>query len=223
MRWLGLAVLLAAAPAAAADWSVPYGAVEAVSDGVYGLLRGQFFAAVLPQGLSRQMSRAPNGSSYAAFARRLRRNQDEAERRIVTTRPTGAQALSIETTVVADALADSLIGRYQLEKFGRASGAYASQARNWDPEFIASAAVLGGAYLYAAGLRADWTMGPVRVDLDTKPGAALRSALESGEGRSLLALSLRPKDSPLAARFEGGLSSGRATGERYGLSYSQRF
>jgi hypothetical protein len=223
MRSLAVAILLAAAPATAADWRGPYGAVEAVSDGVYGLLRGQFFAAVLPQGLSRQMSRAPAGSSYAVFAGKLRRNQDEAERRIVVARPTGAQALSIETTVLADALADTLVWRYQLEKFGRDSGAYASQARNWDPEFVASAAVLGSAYLYFAGLRTDWTMGPVRVDLDTGSGAALRSALESGQGRNLASLSLRRRGGSLALRLDAGLQDAHASADRYGVTYTTRF
>ena len=223
MRRLAWAILLAASPAGAAGWSAPYGAVEAVSDGVYGLLRGQFFAAVLPQGLSRQMAQTPDGTSYALFSEKLRRNQDNAERRIVTAKPTGGEALSLETSVVTDALADSLVSRYQLEKFGRASGDYASDWRHWDPEFLASAAVLGGAYLYVAGLRSDWTVGSVRVDLDTKAGPALRSALESGQGRGLASLSLSRRGGALAVRVEAGLRDGQAQADRYGLSYSKKF
>ena len=44
-------------------------------------------------------------------------------------------ALKHQTTVITDAFADTLVRRYQLERFGHESGAYAADRGNWDADF----------------------------------------------------------------------------------------
>jgi hypothetical protein len=238
MKNLALALVVLASPLRADDWAETarpvYRGVEAVADGVYGLMRGHLFSALLPGRLSRRMSAVPVGTSDEVFAERLRARQDRALRRMTETRPIGSagrsemsawerRAIGYHATAATDAMMDALVGRYQLEAFGRDSGAYASNMGNWDAEFLASASVLGGAYLYVAGLRTDFGVGPLRVDFDTATGMALRSALQSGTGSGLAALSLARKGSPLALKTELGLTAGRAVAEKVGVTYSARF
>lgn len=232
---IGLAV---SSPARGGDWADAaarpgFSAAQGVSDGVYNLLRGHLFLSLLPGGLSRRMSEVPQASSYDLFSGKMRARQEAASRRLVESRPKDAldtpaawsswrrRAFSEETGMLTDSFADAMVERYALERFGRDSGSYASHLQNWDPRFLACAAVLGGAYVYAAGLRADWLIGPVRVDLDTKSGAALRSALEGGDGRGLVSLSLSRRS--VSLRAEAGLSRGRSAAERLSLSYTARF
>ena len=235
---LAAALLLhLAGPARAQGWDTArpvYRGFERVADRVYGLMRGHLFSAMLPNRLSRRMSAAPLASSDALFAQRMARRQDRARERILEARPLGQAsspaalaawrdtAISVQTTAVADALADTLVNRYQLERFGEDSGRYALNPGNWDAEFLASAGVLGGAYLYAAGLRTDWTAGPVRIDLDSPAGPALANAARNGEGR-VAELRLSPKGSPLSLKTAWGLREGRLTSEQVGLAYSARF
>jgi hypothetical protein len=231
-------VLLLASSAQADDWAESarpvYRGVEAVADGVYGLVRGHLFSAVLPGRLSRRMSAVPVETSDRIFADRLRYRQERASRRVLETRPVGPvgraetaawqrEAAGAHATAFTDALADALVRRYQLERFGKDSGAYASNVSNWDPEFLVSAGVLGGAYLYVAGLRTDFNMGPLRVDFDTSTGNALRGALQHGDGRGLAALTLRRRGSPLSVKSEWGLKDGRMASEKVGVNYSARF
>jgi hypothetical protein len=231
-------LLLTAAGARAEGWGEAakpvYRGVEAVSDRVYGLMRGHLFTAVLPGRLTRHMGAVPAKSSEALFFERLDRRQERAARRILDSRPGAAQAgpsamsawrdaaLREQTAVLTDALADALVGRYELERFGRASGDYATNRRNWDPEFLASATVLGGAYMWAAGLRTDWTMWGLRVDFDTVNGAGLKAAAQGGEGR-LGEVALSRRGSPLALRTEWGLRDGRLANSRVGLTWASRF
>jgi hypothetical protein len=86
-----------------------------------------------------------------------------------------------------------------------------------------SAGVLGGAYLYVAGLRTDFSVGPLRVDFDTSTGNALRAALQHGDGRGLAALSLSRRGSPLSFKTEWGMKDGRMASEKVGVNYSARF
>lgn len=235
---LAAVLLLAlAGPARADDWDAArpvYRGVERVADRVYGLMRGHLFSAVLPGGLSRRMAAAPAASSDAVFAQRMARRQERVRQKVYETRPLGQAsspaalagwrdaAISAQTAAVTDALADTLVFRYELQRFGEDSGRYALDPRNWDAEFLASAGVLGGAYLYAAGLRADWTAGPVRFDLDSPAGPALASAARSGEGR-VAELRLSPKGSPLSLRSAWGLRAGRLASDLVGVGYTTRF
>lgn len=238
MKALAILLLVLAAPARSEDWTESarpvYRGVETVADGVYGLVRGHLFSAVLPGRLSRRMSAVPVETSDKIFADRLRYRQEKASRRILETRPAGPvgpaetsawqrEAVGAHATAFTDALADALVRRYQLERFGKDSGAYASNISNWDPEFMISAGVLGGAYLYVAGLRTDFNVGPLRVDFDTSTGSALRGALQHGDGRGLAALTLRRRGSPLSLKSEWGLKDGRMASEKVGVNYSARF
>jgi hypothetical protein len=238
MKVLLLALLILSPSARAEDWTETaapvYRGVEAVADGFYGLMRGHLISAVLPGGLSRRMSAVPVGTSDKVFAERLRYRQEKTSRRMLEERPVGPmspfesaawsrRAASAHATVLSDAMADTLVRRYQLERFGRDSGAYASNIGNWDAEFMMSAGVLGGAYLYVAGLRTDFNVGPVRVDFDTRPGSALRGAIQNGDARGLAALTLSRRGSPVSFKTEWGVKDGRLASERVGMNYSTRF
>lgn len=219
------------------DWDAArpvYRGVEKVADRVYGLMRGHLLSTVLPGGLSRRMSAAPLASSDSLFVGRMARRQERVREKVLETRPLGQastphalaawreSAVSAQTTAVADALADTLVARYQLQRFGEDSGRYALNPSNWDAEFVASAAVLGGAYLYAAGLRADFTAGAFRVDVDSPAGPALACAARNGEGR-VAELRLSPKDSHVSLRSAWGLRGGRLASEQVGVGYTTRF
>jgi len=237
MKILAL-VLLLASGARADDWAESarpvYRGVEAIADGVYGLVRGHLISAVIPGGLSRRMSAVPVGTSDKIFAERLRYRQEKAARRLLEERPLGPLghgeaaawqrgAAGAHATVLTDAVADALIRRYQLERFGRDSGAYASNLANWDPEFMISAGVLGSAYLYVAGLRTDFNVGPVHVDFDTRPGSAVRGAIQDGDARGLAALTLSRRGFPVSLKTEWGVKAGRMASEKIGVNYSTRF
>ncbi|MDD5304528.1 MAG: hypothetical protein PHS14_15635 [Elusimicrobia bacterium] len=242
MKALAIALIMLAASGAniahAEDWAETaapvYRGVEAVADGVYGLVRGHLISAVIPGGLSRRMSAVPVGTSDKIFAERLRYRQEKAARRLLEERPIGPmgpaetaawqrRAAGSYATSATDAVADALVRRYQLERFGRDSGAYASNLSNWDPEFMVSAGILGSAYLYVAGLRTDFNVGPVRVDFDTRPGSAVQGAIQNGEARGLAALTLSRRGSPLSFKTEWGVKDGRPASERVGVNYSTRF
>lgn len=238
MKPLALAFLFIASGARADDWAesaLPvYRGVEAVADGVYGLLRGHLISAVLPGRLSRRMSAVPVATSDKIFAERLRLRQERVARRLLEQRPIGpvgaaeaaawqSRAAGAHALILSDAMADTLVRRYQLERFGKDSGAYASNLSNWDPEFLMSAGVLGSAYLYVAGIRTDFAVGPLRVDFDTRAGSAFRSALQDGEAPGLAALTVARRGSPLSIRSEWGVKKGRMLSEKVGVNYSARF
>ncbi len=238
MKAFAILLLILACPARADDWAESarpvYRGVEAVADGVYGLVRGHLISAVLPGGLSRRMGAVPVKTSDDIFAERLRYRQEKASRLLLQTRPVGPvgpaemaswerSAVNAHATVVTDAIADALVRRYQLERFGRDSGKYASNSANWDPEFILSAGVLGSAYLYVAGLRTDFNVGPLRVDFDTRPGSAVQGAIQNGEAHGLAALTLSRRGSPVSFKTEWGVKDGRMASERVGVNYATRF
>jgi hypothetical protein len=238
MKALAISLLLLAPGAHADDWAESvqpmYRGVEAVADGVYGLVRGHLISAVLPGGLSRRMSAVPVSTSDKIFAERLRYRQEKAARRMIEERPVGPMgpaetaawqksAFNAHATVVTDAMADALVRRYQLERFGKDSGAFAANISNWDPEFMASAGILGSAYLYVAGLRTDFNVGPLRVDFDTRPGSAIQGAIQNGDAHGLAALTLSRRGSPLSFKSEWGVKDGRMASEKVGVNYAARF
>lgn len=236
MRFV-LAAVLAAAPAlpaaAQSEAGRPvYRLAETLSDGVYGLMRGHLFSALLPRRLAGRMAPAPDRDSYGVFRARLAKTHARAARRAMEALPSGAAATPAaqaewrglvrdeEQDALADAFASTLVDRYQLERFGEDSGAYALNPGNWEPGFLASASVLGGAYLWAAGVDADWDAGPVRVGVRLAPGWRWRAAADGG-GRRLAGLELSRRGSPLSLRAEWG-SSGAAA-EKTSLVWERRF
>jgi hypothetical protein len=207
-----------------------YRAVERVSDGVYGLMRGTLFTSVLPRRLTRDMAAAPEQDSYAAFRAELSKHQLRASRRIVDARPQGVVASPAslakwrtlardeEQDALAGAFASTMVDRYKLEAFGESSGAYAKDRRNWEPGFLAPAAVLGGAYLWVAGVDAGWNAGPARVGLRVAPGWRWRAA---GEARRLASVELSARDLPLSVRADWGGTGPEA--EAVTVAWTQRF
>ena len=236
---LASALIAAALPASAEGWSdaaarPAYRAVETLSDGAYSLLRGSLFTPLLPGRLSQRMSAVPVTDSYSVFSAELKRRQERAAHRDAESLPLGAatpaalaewreRALSAHRDAALDALAETLVGRYQLDRFGRDSGDYAAQSGHWDREFMTSAILLGGSYAYLAGIRADWTAGSARFGLDLKPGSALRGAFENGAGEDLADLRVSPRGTPLCLKTSWGLRNGRARAQKVGLSYARRF
>lgn len=229
-------LLFPALPAAAAWREAPgrpaYRLAEGLSDGVYGLMRGHLFSALLPRRLVRHMAPAPEKDSYGAFRARLSRTHARAASRAMDARPRGLAATPAaqaqwaalvrdeEQDALTDAFASTLVDRYELENFGKDSGAYALNRANWEPGFLASASVLGGAYLWAAGVDADWDAGPMRVGLRLAPGWRWRAAAE-GNGRRLARLEFSPRGSSLSLRAEWGASGPAA--EKTSLVWERRF
>lgn len=203
------ALMLLPAPAAA---EAPAGrstfrAAETVSDGAYAVLRRGVFGTLLPARLAGRMGRAPKGDSYDAFRARLARAD------------WSGAAAEDKTGRVADAFVDTLVERYQLEAFGKAAGAYALDPANWEARFLASASVLGGAYLWAAGAGAEVDAGPATLGLRLSPGWRWRAAAEGGEGR-LVAVSVSPRGTNVSFGAERGARPGS---ERATASWTARF
>lgn len=228
-----LAATLAVPASAREDAGRPvYRLAETLTDGVYGLMRGHLFAALLPRRLAGRMAPAPDRDSYGVFRARLAKTHARAARRAMEAVPAGAAATPAaqaewrrlvrdeEQDALADAFASTLVDRYQLERFGEYSGTYALNPGNWEPGFLASASVLGGAYLWAAGVDAGWDAGPVRVGLRLAPGWRWRMAA-GGHGRRLAGLELSRRGSPLSLRAEWGASGPAA--ERTSLVWERRF
>lgn len=242
MRKIALALTLAAAalPVSAEGWTdaaahPAYSAVEKLSDGVYGLLRGDLFTPLLPQRLSQKMSSVPVGDSYTAFTAEMRRRQELAARRNAETIPVGSashpasqtewreRAFAAHREAALDALASTLLRRYQLDRFGKDSGEYAANSGHWDREFVTSGLLLGGAYAYFAGVRAGWNAGPAHIGLDLRPGQALKTSVENGSGSGLASLRISPRGTNFALRTDWGVRGGHALAERVGLAYTRRF
>lgn len=216
---------------AKAEWSgrPAYRALEKVSDGVYGLMRGTL-RTTLPSRLSRDMAAAPEQDSYETFRRELGRRHEGAAARIRSARPASAvdspqsqsrwrtYAAEQEQDVLLGAFAETMVGRYRLEAFGESSGSYAKDRRNWEPGFLAPAAVFGGAYLWVAGVDAGWDAGPARVGLRLAPGWRWRSAPGA---RRLATVELSPARSELKLSAAWG-GSGPAA-ETVALNWTRRF
>lgn len=216
---------------ARAEWSgrPAYRALETVSDRMYGLMRGTL-TSTLPRRLTRSMAAAPEQDSYALFRQELSRRHAGAAERIRTARPGAAldtpdaqarwraYAAEQEQDAVVGAFAETMVGRYRLESFGESSGAYAKDRRNWEPGFLAPAAVFGGAYLWVAGVDAGWKAGPARVGLRLAPGWRWRSA---GGARRLASLELSPAGSALKLSADWGGAGPEA--EMVALNWTRKF
>ena len=227
-------LLLPAPKASAVDWEPSaqpaYSAAESVADGLYEFLGKPLSSLLFAGRLAPQLDAVPQESSYARFALEFRQRQDRAEQTLVESLSAGAvspewrgRMIRQETNVLTDAFARTMADRYGLRRLGRSSQNYAADPRNWDPEFLVSAAVVGGAYAYATGLRADMAVGQAQLDVDMKPGEVLRGAVAAGDGRQLASVRLSRKGSPLSLRTDWGLRGGHAVQDSLGLAYSRRF
>jgi hypothetical protein len=245
MKRLSVLFLLAAVPARAA---VPgavegvtrpaYRVVERVTDGVYDALRSYFMGGVLPDRLSRGLEQSPNTDSYDLFANELSRRESRAVARLREAYPVVAagqspstdqmnrwrsQVVQEQMEVVLDSFKDSIIERHRLESFGRYSGQYAKDRRNWSPDFLVPASILGGAFLYVNGMRADLRLKDLRVELSLRSGMLLREALNGAAAPRLAGIELGYRDRPLKVTADWGMARNRRPEERVGLRYSLRY
>jgi hypothetical protein len=232
--WLAL-LLLAGAPlraqeSIAPDWAESAGrpafrAVQAVADDVFDVASGGVLRPLLPDSLSSQLADAPDGDSYEAFSARLRRGEEHAARLDLETRPGPDAApeevlawsrasLDAHRDAALDALAGTMAERYGLPGFGRATDDYLLDSDHWRADELAPTALLGGAYFYAAGVRADWPAGPLRLGLDLPPGERMLSPC-----RRRARVSVSPLGSPFSLYGEWSARSS----ERVGVSWSRRF
>ena len=238
---LGFVLLaLAAAPlkaetAIAPDWASGAGrpafqAVESIADGVFGLASGGVFKPLLPAELGARLDAAPESDSYDAFAARLSERERRAAKRDLETRPAadaapdavsawGRESLAAHRDAALDALAGSMADRYGLPVFGRSAGDYALDASHWRADAVAPTVLLGGAYAYLRGIRADVPAGPVKIELELAPGDRLRAAAEGATSRHLARVAVSPLSSPLSLYAEWSARSS----ERVGANWSKRF
>jgi hypothetical protein len=225
-----------ATPAPAANWDSAaqpvYQAAESFTDGVYSFL-DRPLSFLLPGESSSRTGDIPQESSYDLFADELRSKQDRAERLIAAALPAGpvssgalaswrGRAISEETKALTDTFAATLASRYDLKRLAPGSTGFAGDFDDWGAGRFASAALLGGVYAYAAGLRADLAAGPLRFGVDVNSGAALRRSTE-GVSRRLVSLHVSPANSPLFVETSWCLRDGRVGHESLGLNYSRRF
>ena len=217
-----------------------YRFVEAVSDGIFDFARLHVVGALLPGRLTRSLKAAPRKDSTPLFERNLHDKETRYLARARAAYPMtgeGARSASPESlrawrfwaageqvSVAVDALGDTLTERYQLEFFGRSSGDYAKDKRNWDPGFLSMAGLLGGAFVYLNGMHAAATVGRLKFAVDLPSGVRFQRALQGGgNSRSLAGFELGLKDTPLTLSTEWALADGRLRSERVGLNYILRY
>jgi hypothetical protein len=234
----GIAIIplfAAAAPAADFDSAAQpvYAAAENFTDGVYSFL-DKPLALLLPGRLAPQWEAAPQESSYDLFERELKSRQDRADRLIEQSLPVGpvssnglaawrGSVVGEERKTLTDAFAATFASRYDLKRYNPLSRDASDDSGGWDPGRLASTVLLGSAYVYAAGLRADFTAGPIKFDADVAPGSALLRSCESGRSGRLASLRVSHGDSPLALETDWGMRDGRADRESVGINYTRRF
>ncbi|MBI3552864.1 MAG: hypothetical protein HY077_10130 [Elusimicrobia bacterium] len=211
-----------------------YRFIEGISDGVYDFARRRVAGTLLPERLTRSLKAAPKKDSAPLFERHLQENESRYLARARAAYPLAggeaqvrswrSWAAAEQASVAADTLADTLVERYQLEFFGDSSGRYALDRRNWNPGFLSMSGVLGGTFLYLAGVHASASVGRLKLGIDLSPGLRFQRALQgAGEAQRLASLELGLKDVPLTLTTEWGLSEGRLRGERVALNYRLRY
>lgn len=217
-----------------------YRFVEGLSDGVYDFLRSHLIGSVFPGRLSRGLRGSPKGDSYALFEYQFERKEARYLERLRESYPIQESAdghydpgqvsawrswaVEEQVSVAVDSLRDTLMGRYQLELFGKKSGKYAVDRRNWDPGFLTMAGIVGGAFLYLNGLHADAHVGAVKVGLDLRAGLKIQNAAQDHDPMARMAgVELGYKDKPVTIASEWGMQDGRVRNERFGLKYRLKY
>lgn len=206
-------------------------AAQVLADGAYDL-SGALLRPLLPDAVAARVASAPDADSAPVFAARLRQRQERAVEAGLASRPAGDAAtpaavaewsrglLDAQRDAALDAFAMTLADRYRLQRLGRATGDFARDSAHWtSADFLAPGAVLGGAYAYLAGIRADFAAHGLKFRLDLAPGERLRAAAEGGAGGRLARVAVSRHGSPLSVYGEW---SARAS-ERVGAVWSRRF
>ncbi len=220
------------APSWATEAGKPvYRAAQGIADGLYALASGRLIAPLLPDRLASRISSVPDEDSLPIFAAHWREKEERAAAAGLAARPTGDAATPMATAAwsrdqldaqrhaLIDAFAATLVDRYRLQKLGRATSAYARNADNWNADFLVPGILLGGAYAYLAGIRADLNVRQMHVRLDMAPGERIRSAAQGDESRRLARLAISRRGSPLSVYAEWSAHAP----QRLGANWSRRF
>lgn len=215
-----------------------YHAVERLSDGFFSVVRSHLIGSLFPSRLARHLGDAPRAGSFSTFAARFREKESRFLGRASAGYPAPdrgglrspakvaawqAHLAEGQFSVLTESLGDSLLQRYKLRAFGRRSGRYAADRRNWDPGFLAMAGLVGSAILYIDGLHTDVQVRGLKAALDLRPAMKLRRAFEAGAGSRLAGLELSYRSCPVALQADWGLKAGRLAAERIGLRYALKY
>lgn len=216
-----------------------YQLIEGISDGAYWLLRSQFIARILPGGLAGELSLLPDSDSYAAFQKSFAHRQERYLNRLREAYPATEAgraenarelaswrnlAISEQKSVALNALADSLLDRYELPRFGRDCERYARQRRHWTPQFVAVASVVAGAIAYGNGVHADLKVKRLAASLDMRPGHEIAAAAR-GDGSldKVAEVELGVKDSRVTLAAAWQVKRGALRSESVGVKYRLRY
>lgn len=218
-----------------------YRGAEAAADAVYELLRRRVVGPMLGGRYARGLEPAPDRDSYAKFEQALRKREDRFAGRLLERYPHQALdgsgmlareqrmqqwrdwAFEEQRFVIVSAFEDALLARYGLDRFGEYSEDYAQDRRNWDPQFLTMAALLGGAFAYLNGVHAEVPWGPARVRVSLRAGYLIQRAA-AADGRARLGdIQLAYKNVPVRLGVEWAVSDGRVVRDTIGLRYQKRF
>ncbi len=217
-----------------------YRAVEDATDHLYDFVRVHVIDTVLPRGMSRGLSPSPQTDSYDAFRKALRTKEDRLAHQMLETYPAGVTnngyytasqleqwqnwAAEQQVSVFVDSFRDAIFQRHHLQRFGRDSGDYLKDSDNWSPGFAAMSTLIGGAFLYLNGLHVDAHAGDIRLGIDLRAAARIRTAIAArGDPYQLGGLELGWKDKPIVLAAYWGMQNGHLTADQLGLNYRLRY
>lgn len=220
-----------------------YTVAEFLTDCMYDVVRLKFMKRILHRNIRDDLSDAPDKDSFDIYEKKFKEREDDYLRWLHTNYPypggsleTGskpnierldkwkADAAKRQINVFLDSYQDTLLQRYQLEKFGRSFGQYGRN--NWEGDFVydAQAAVVVSAMLFLSGLRTGWfdvyDTG-MKMNLDLNAVNKLASALEKENGTldRIGTVRVGYKENPITFKAQWGLHKET----RYGLEYYKRF
>lgn len=219
-----------------------YSVAEFLTDCMYDVIRLKFMRRILHRNIREDLSGAPDKDSFHIYERKFNERENDYLSWLHGNYPhTGAleaggrpdvqrldkwkaDAARRQLNVFLDSYQDTLLERYQLEKFGRSFGKYGRD--NWEGDLIydAQAAVVVSAMLFLSGLRTGWFdvyETGMKMNLDLNAVNKLATALEKENGTldRIGSVRLGYKDNPITFKAQWGLHKET----RYGLEYYKRF
>lgn len=219
-----------------------FGLVEGFSDRLYDLMSLGLMSRILPGGLSRDLKKSPKGDSYLIFDQKFHEKEYRFLQRLHDTYPRTAGGIggqqadparyqewqrwagNEQLSVMIDALKDTILERYKLEAFGQKAGDYAKDKRHWDPAFLATAGIVGGAFLYLNGVHARTSLSDLQVGIDMAAVKGVVDAIENeGDKGRAAGIELSLKDRPFFFNTDWKVDHGQARIDIYGLKYRRRF
>jgi hypothetical protein len=218
-----------------------YRVAENASDHIYEALRSYFVKPLFPSRFSRGLDRSPDTDSYEVYKQKLRLKEARYAERMRESYPVlqvgegglgqdarleawRSWAVEEQRSILVSAFGDALMARYGLDRFGRFSQDYANDRRNWDPGFLAMAAIVGGAFAYGGGVHAVAPVGPMRVYVDLRAGYLVQRSVAARSAQSRVGdLELGYKRFPVRLTSTWGVDSGHLRDELIGLKTDLRF